>query len=131
MTFAAFRATTEQWTHVAICAEMKQRVPWATADCLLELRARIAALEAAQSSTRGILGNSPTGSLVERVRLKILRAEFAEGWETGSDEPAEREARAAIREVAAAARLRDLNGQSVAVMTWEMVAQWLEQEANQ
>jgi hypothetical protein len=41
------------------------------------------------------------------------------------------EARAAIREVAAAARLRDLNGQSVAVMTWEGVAQWLEQEANQ
>jgi hypothetical protein len=42
------RATPEQWTHVAICAEMKQQVPWATAACLLELRARIEALEAAQ-----------------------------------------------------------------------------------
>jgi hypothetical protein len=42
------RATPEQWTHVAICAEMKQQVPWATADCLLELRARVEALEADQ-----------------------------------------------------------------------------------
>jgi hypothetical protein len=42
------RATPEQWTHVAICAEMKQQVPWATAACLLELRARIEALEATQ-----------------------------------------------------------------------------------
>ena len=39
-------------------------------------------------------------------------------------------ARDVLREVAAAARLRDLNGQSVAVMTWEGVAQWLEQEAD-
>jgi len=42
------RATPEQWTHVAICADLKQQVPWATADCLLELRDRVEALEAAQ-----------------------------------------------------------------------------------
>ena len=42
------RATPEQWEHVEICAEMKQQVPWATADCILELRARVEALEATQ-----------------------------------------------------------------------------------
>jgi hypothetical protein len=64
------------------------------------------------------------GGLVERVAARI---EF--GIDANQDP--EGIARAAIREVAAAARLRDLNGQSVAVMTWEMVAQWLEQEASQ
>jgi head-tail adaptor len=42
------RATPEQWEHVQICAGMKQQIPWATADCILELRARIESLEAAQ-----------------------------------------------------------------------------------
>jgi hypothetical protein len=41
------RAKPEQWTHVEICAGIKQ-IPWATADCLLELRARVEALEATQ-----------------------------------------------------------------------------------
>jgi hypothetical protein len=41
------RATLKQWEHVEICAGMKQ-IPWATNDCILELRARIEALEAAQ-----------------------------------------------------------------------------------
>jgi hypothetical protein len=43
-----YRATPEQWEHVQICAGMKQQIPWATADCILELRARIEALEATQ-----------------------------------------------------------------------------------
>jgi CCR4-NOT transcriptional regulation complex NOT5 subunit len=42
------RATPEQWEHVQISAGMKQQIPWATADCILELRSRIEALEAAQ-----------------------------------------------------------------------------------
>jgi hypothetical protein len=42
-----YKATPEQWEHVHICAGMKHQVPWATADCLLELRARIELLEAA------------------------------------------------------------------------------------
>jgi len=42
-----YKATPEQWEHVHICAGMKHQVPWATADCLLELRARVEALEAA------------------------------------------------------------------------------------
>jgi len=40
------RATPEQWEHVEICAGMKQ-IPWATAACLLELRARVEQLETA------------------------------------------------------------------------------------
>ena len=40
-----YKATPEQWEHVHICAGMKHQVPWAAADCLLELRARIEALE--------------------------------------------------------------------------------------
>jgi hypothetical protein len=100
----------------------------ATHLCLLELRDRIAALEAAQANQfRGVTEKAasaeaqPTGGLVERVRRVI-----------GDDAPCSHSnARAAIRKMAAAARSRDLNGQSVAVMTWEGVAQWLEQEANQ
>jgi hypothetical protein len=40
-----YKATPEQWEHVHICAGMKHQVPWATADCLLELRARVEVLE--------------------------------------------------------------------------------------
>ena len=68
---------------------------------------------------------TPASSLVERVAAAIDGAPYDDGlhqWD---------EARAAIREMAAAARYRDLNGQNVTVMTWEMVAQWLEQEAEQ
>jgi hypothetical protein len=86
------RATPEQWEHVEICAGMKQQVPWATAACLLELRARVEALEAAQ--------NAPTttehrpGGLAERVARVLRDAPHPLGdWSP--------EARAAIREVAA------------------------------
>jgi hypothetical protein len=41
------RATPEQWEVVEICRE-EGRIPWPTATALLELRARIEALEAAQ-----------------------------------------------------------------------------------
>jgi hypothetical protein len=37
------RATPEQWEHVEICAGRK-KIPWATADCILELRDTIRAL---------------------------------------------------------------------------------------
>ena len=40
-----YKATPEQWEHVHICAGINHQVPWATAACLLELRARIEALE--------------------------------------------------------------------------------------
>jgi hypothetical protein len=158
------RATPEQWRRVTRRAKEDKS---STDSCLLELCARIEALEAAQLEqaeshrfcTDAIVRRvealeatqqdkldrlialdredptpnpttpeprpasaeaQPAGGLVERVAGSI--------WKTCD---LGIEARAAIREVAAAARLRDLNGQSVAVMTWEMVAQWLEQEANQ
>jgi hypothetical protein len=41
------RATPEQWEVIGICKE-EGKIPWPTATCLLELRARIEALEAAQ-----------------------------------------------------------------------------------
>ena len=40
-----YKATPEQWEHVHICAGMKHQIPWATADCLLELRDRVQLLE--------------------------------------------------------------------------------------
>jgi hypothetical protein len=66
---------------------------------------------------------APAGSLVERVADAIYTNGIGDGFVT--------EARAAIRAVAAAARLLyALNGQSV-VTTWDGVAQWLEQEVEQ
>jgi hypothetical protein len=146
------RATPEQWTHVAICAEMKQQVPWATAACLLELRSRIEALEAAQLEqaeshrfcTDAIVrrvealedpDNSireaclrdlaelraasaearPAGGLVERVAEAIYRNGTGDGFRT--------EARAAIREVIAAAKKAD-------IAHADRLVHWLEQEAN-
>jgi hypothetical protein len=53
-----YRATPEQWTQVAICAEMKQRVPWATAACLLELRARVEQLETALLSLKSTVAKA-------------------------------------------------------------------------
>jgi hypothetical protein len=41
------RATPKQWEVIGICKE-EGKIPWPTATCLLELRARIEALEAAQ-----------------------------------------------------------------------------------
>lgn len=40
-----YKATPEQWEHVHICAGMEHQIPWATADCLLELRAKVEVLE--------------------------------------------------------------------------------------
>jgi anti-sigma factor RsiW len=76
------RATPEQWEHVQISAGMKQQIPWATADCLLELRARIEAMEAAQQirvfSAEEVAPivvpasvARPAGGLVERVTARI------------------------------------------------------------
>jgi hypothetical protein len=132
------RATPEQW------AETEK---WAQGDeldssCILELRSRIESLEAAQQDKLDRLialdaadptpdpamtelraasaEAQPAGGLVERVATIITLAKTSRGA-----------AEDVLSEVAQAARLSDLNGQSVAVMTWEMVARWLEQEASQ
>jgi hypothetical protein len=107
------RATPEQWEHVQISAGMKQQIPWATADCLLELHSRIEALEAAQqdkldrlialdrddptpdaamTELRAASAEArPAGGLVERVEEAII---------TGMVDGDRHAARAAIREVA-------------------------------
>ena len=84
---------------------------------LMSVEQRISELEVNRPAAAG---HAPAGSLVERVRTAILN--HGDGGEYYD------EARAAIRAVANAARSRDLNGQSIAVMTWEGVARWLEQE---
>jgi hypothetical protein len=148
---ADFKATTEQWDALEACSHAW---PGAWGPCILELRARIEALEARpaprevfvqrppdpalrdfvaklnervealeletaqQPTTERSSAAAPAGSLVERVRGII-----------GLDPVGDGKARAAIREVAAAALAKDLNGQAVFCPTWKMVAQWLEQEA--
>jgi hypothetical protein len=97
--------------------------------CLLELRARVEALEEAQRPTvKESSATAPAGSLVERVaRLLAEKDDPHEMWHI--------DARDALREVAAAVRAKDSkhwDPSGVAQMvTWEMVAQWLEQEAGQ
>jgi hypothetical protein len=87
------RATPEQWASID-----DPENPFAYEVCILELRDRIAALEAAQAGPPPTIKESltvPTGSLVERV---------ASICASGSDDEPEvwkPEARAAIREVAA------------------------------
>jgi hypothetical protein len=102
------RATPEQWEHVQISAGMKQQIPWATADCLLELRARVEALEAAprdkldrlialdredltpdpaMPELRAASAEARPGGLVEGVAAAIDRAPFDEGlhqWDEAS-----------------------------------------------
>ena len=95
--------------HISITLEL--------ADRLAAAEQRISELEAKRPAAAD---HAPAGSLVEQVRTAILN--HGDGGEYYD------EARAAIRAVANAARSRDLNGQSIAVMTWEGVARWLEQE---
>jgi hypothetical protein len=105
------RATPEQWTHVAICAEMKQQVPWATAACLLELRARIEALEAAQLE-QAESNRFCTDAIVRRV----------EALEAAHEATAISELRAASAEVRPAAKeifpveYTDSNGEGVRII---------------
>jgi hypothetical protein len=123
------KATPEQWDVVARLALSGST--WGST--IYELLFRLEALEAAQRPrvftadevAPIVTSAAPASSLVNRV-AKSISHEGCIAWEAVYG----KEARAAIREVAAAARLRDLNGQSVAMMTWEGVAQWLEQEAD-
>ncbi len=118
-----YKATPEQWAD----AEEWAAVGGVAGSCLLELRARVEALEhemAMEEYRRQSAAISkPTSnlsqirsSLVKRVQ-QVINAEYEESLGTGS-----REARAAIREVAA--WLREREGDY-------SVIRWLEQEAGQ
>jgi hypothetical protein len=67
---------------------------------------------------------APVGGLVEEL-ARIIASDSSENLESFVGI-----AKDVIRKVAADARSKDLNGQSVAVMTWEGVAQWIEREAD-
>jgi hypothetical protein len=120
------RATPEQWAMIAT----------GTGGCfsaaLLELRSRIESLEAAQreapmTELRAASAKAqPAGGLVERVAKGI---NWVSPWKHKD------EARAAIREVAAAALQMDpdknLTQKGIhELSSWERVALWLEQEAS-
>jgi hypothetical protein len=109
------RATPEQWE---LIDDSSRGV--VSASCLLELRARVEALEAAQRKTpmtelRAASAEARPAGLVERVAARI---EF--GIDANQDP--EGIARAAIREAAAAAR--DLR-----FTTAKALIDWLEREA--
>jgi hypothetical protein len=107
------RATPEQWERIEDDSKF-----WLSLQCLLELRDRIAALEADQfrDATEMVAASAPADSLVERVM-----------WAGGMS--LHQSARAVLREIAAAARAKDPNGQNHYVMSWGAFARWLEQEA--
>ena len=83
------KATPEQWEHVSSAA-MKQLVPWATAACLLELRDRLAALEAAQRSdwrpvaTETTYGDANAAAAAEQILRApiVVQGTFEHGGET-------------------------------------------------
>jgi hypothetical protein len=92
---ADYRATPEQWVNME---KYGSNIDGGYAACILELRARVEALEANSSArlTGSNYPEKPDGSLVERVAGAIAKAEHL-----CDAEDALPEARAAIREVAA------------------------------
>jgi hypothetical protein len=106
-----YRATPEQWAVVEGHANSAGHY------CLLELRARVEALEAAANLSAGLTSSNhpaaPDSSLVKRVHSCIV----------GEPPCGHMRARAAIREVAAAAR--DLR-----FTTAKALIDWLEREAD-
>jgi hypothetical protein len=106
------RAAPEQWTTV----ERWTTAKYDDASCILELRDRIAALEAAQrpDQFRDATKMAPADSLVEKVADAIYRNGTGDGFRD--------EARAVIREVAV--WLREGPDRN------EFVASALDQEAN-
>ena len=144
-----YRAMPSDWSIME--SRATQEGSSTAARALLELRARIEALEAAQQPEQDQSRDTPemvdtgwrnlhdlspimepaqpapAGGLVERVKLII--AETVAGETVGEVEPEiwDSEARAVIREVAASALEMALDKN----LTWERVALWLEREALQ
>jgi hypothetical protein len=130
------RATPEQWEVVEICRE-DGKIPWWTATALLELRARIEALEAAQQDKLDRLIALDRDDPTPDAAMDELRAASAEARPAGlveqlavlitSATTSRGAAQDVLREVAAAAlqMAPDKN------LTMERVALWLEREANQ
>ena len=94
-----YKATPEQWHELERHSHGSQ--PWAP--CILELRARVEALEA--NSSAGLASSNhpekPDSSLVERVSTAIALEDEKHYWPGARDAVETDMARAAIREVAA------------------------------
>ena len=133
------RATEGQWALLTATSH------GCLSSAILELLARVEALEKGATCPHVVTGDEGTSycRLAEQQAAKpappepaparslVVRVDqaMAMACDDASDPHWAPEARAAIRAVAAAARLlHALNGPSV-VVTWEGVAQWLEQEA--
>ena len=126
-----YKATPEQWQTLD-----SDGYTYAYEACILELRARVEALEAGATCPHIVSSDEGTSycALAEQRQpdhfadagKMVSAGSLVELVMTAGGMGLTESARAAIRAVAAAARLRDLNGKSVAVMTWEGVAQWLE-----
>ena len=121
------RATPEQWEIVEICRK-EGKIPWPTATALLELRARVEALEADQLE-HAESNRFCVDAIVRRVEalegpMAELRAATTEARPAGLvyRVSAANNAPEAIREVAAAAR--DLR-----FATAKPLIDWLEREA--
>jgi hypothetical protein len=139
-----YRATDENWRDAGAFASD-------TKACILELRARIEALEATQQPQQDQSRDTPkmvdtgwrrlhdlspimepappapAGGLVERLKLIIAKTVASETLGEVEPESWDGEARAVIREVAASA----LEMASDKNLTWERVALWLDREALQ
>jgi hypothetical protein len=146
------KATPKQWEVVGLCQE-EGKIPWATATCLLELRARVEALEAREARwtkkvnrLAGVARETSESLFTNTAAMAELRASIAEAQPAPAGSLVERlagaihhsidlemESRAVLREIAAAARAKDSKHWDPSgvtrMVTWEMVAQWLEQEA--
>ncbi len=108
-------ATPEQW------ALLEDTATSCMSACILELRARVEALEANSKPTPNpsqIRSSAPASSLVERVAIACAKP-CNETWDD--------QARAAIREVTAA--LIEWDDSDQLIRTASDVANWLEQEA--
>jgi hypothetical protein len=120
-----FKATPEQWEE-----EQKWVKQCSAAACLLELRARVEALEEAENDRRfrecsAAIDNAKSAPNLKQIRSSLVErvaSAIAEAEHLCDAEDALPEARAAIREVAA--WLREREGDY-------SVIRWLEQEAGQ
>jgi hypothetical protein len=125
------RATPEQWEVVEICRE-EGKIPWPTATALLELRARIEALEAAQQDKLDRLIALDQEAAMDELRAASAEARpaglverVAQGIAAADDEGLTNmtwnyHARAAIREVATWLDTKGQHGCSL----------WLREEAD-
>jgi hypothetical protein len=138
-------ANVSDWSHIENGSLINAKTPYSLYRALVELRARVEALEAANQSWSKKASRlaevaksvSTKVAAVDRLRapaveprseglVKIVADVFLSARFTADDSVG---ARAVLRQIAINARARDLDGKA-RLVTWAGVAQWLEQEAD-